>query len=144
MNQWQRWVLIVPLVGAAWYGSIACGLLLVNWLTHLCPAAELISGMCTAHWYRPSVAAVACFVSALAAVLIVLSCGWMAPYRKRVVVITTLVAGSIAAVAAGIEARACLAMLCAVVAGVLATMATWSRLGENRPVQHAFERTRRE
>lgn len=96
-----RWILILPAAVAAWYAALLTGLAMYLGVESFCPEDQMISGHCAAPWFSTATDALVAFGAALAAVLVMVSCTWMAPAHKRPVAIATFAAGAIVAVVLG-------------------------------------------
>jgi hypothetical protein len=62
-----RWILVPVTAFAVWAATLLIGIAGTSVLDSLCPADLMISGICTASWYRPATAALEVFCAALAA-----------------------------------------------------------------------------
>ena len=92
--QLGRW-LIVPLAAAGiWYAALLSGLVAVGVLDALCPAEQMISGLCTAPWHAPAVDALVAAYAAATAFGIVVVCGFLAPAHKFTVALSAFVCGA--------------------------------------------------
>jgi len=116
---YMRWLCLVPAALLAWYAALVIGLLAHSGLDRLCPPALMVSGWCTAGWYRSASDAVICFGAALSAVLVLLAAAWVAPSSKTQVIWVTLATGSSVAVWLGWSASAWRELTCALAAGLL-------------------------
>jgi hypothetical protein len=115
-----RWVLMIPAVVVAWFVALFLGMAMLGGLTRMCPADQMVSGMCTASWYDDAAAAVVALGAAMAAVFIMIACTLIAPAHKRVVAVVTFAGGTLVAVGMGIPSGEYAALVAAVVAGAVA------------------------
>ena len=104
MLQIIRWLLVLPAAGIAWFAALFVGVGLYEGVKSLCPADQMISGECFAPWFDSAFYAIVAFGAALAAILIMIGCTWVAPAYKRQVAIATFVVGTIVAATMGIPA----------------------------------------
>ena len=88
ISHFARWLLIVPLgIAGGWAGIIAA-IALHGISTRLCPSELLISGMCTAWWFRYAELMSFCLGAAFGAVLVVALPSLAAPrFHKRVAIV---------------------------------------------------------
>ena len=119
--QLLRWVLVVPAAFAGWVLALGVGLGLHAIAQRLCPPALVVSGMCTASWFRPVEQAISIGSAALAAVLIVSFAVLSAPSHKRRIAALAYLCGAVAAILMGVSAGAIVEAGAALVAG-LATL----------------------
>ena len=112
-----RWLLIIPTAVAAWYAALALGVSLYVGLDALCPAEQIISGLCVAPWHKAASAAVDCIGAGLAAALILLACTLLAPSHRQRVAIGTFIVGAVVAIFMGFSANAFGPLVTAIVAG---------------------------
>ena len=126
-NARLRWTLIVPTAWAAWCLVLAIGFGLSNLADALCPADQVVSGMCTAAWHERFMKANFCSCAALAAALILISCTLMAPHHRRVVSIIVFSAGTAFALWMTIAGGTYLEFASAAVASLLALCWLWRR-----------------
>jgi hypothetical protein len=125
MTRWLRWALLIPAVWASWSIALMTGYALLSFAESRCPAELMVSGLCTAHWFTYASRAASSVGAAMAAVLIVLSCTYVAPSHRRQVATTVFAVGAVAAVVMGVLAVAWTEAICAVAAGALVTL--WLR-----------------
>jgi len=79
-----RWLWIVPCAILVWYGMLLVGMGLYSLATRFCPADALLSGFCTASWFRPVERAIVVGSAGLTALAIVMVAAIGAPmYRLR-------------------------------------------------------------
>jgi hypothetical protein len=50
--RWVRWLLLIPGAWLAWSVALVSGIAVHSALESLCPPERVISGMCTATWFR--------------------------------------------------------------------------------------------
>jgi hypothetical protein len=117
MMRFVRWLLIIPTAVAAWYAALVSGISLHRGVDALCPADQVVSGLCVAPWYEAASATVICMGAGLAAVLILLACTLLAPSHRRRVAIATFIVGAVVAIVMGISANAFGPLVTAIVAG---------------------------
>jgi hypothetical protein len=132
-----RWILMIPAAVVAWYAALSLGLVILMGVDALCPAEQVISGLCVAPWYEAASGSVICMGAALAAVLIMLACTWLAPSYKPQVAIATFVVGAAVASLMGWSAGAFGPMVAAIIAGALALWILTRRLAAARDVVHS-------
>jgi hypothetical protein len=114
-----RWFLVVPISVAAWYFALVVGLVLLTIAHRLCPAEQVVSGMCVAPWFPVATRAAVSVGAALAAVLVMYACTFTAPTHRRLVAIVTFVAGAFVAVWMGGTTGEYYAIAGAIAAGAL-------------------------
>lgn len=93
-----RWLAVVPVAVLAWYGAFAAGLALRSGLAALCPAEDMISGLCFAWWYQVAHWVAVKLSVAASAFVVVVSAAATAPRYRLPVAWTAYLTG--AAVAA--------------------------------------------
>jgi hypothetical protein len=124
-----RWLLVIPGAVSAWYLTFVVGL-----FTHasaeqaLCPADELISGLCANRGVRITLNVIVHAFIALSAIAVELTAVAIAPSSRVATAWAAFSAGSIVAIALGIYAKAYLQSAVAVVAGLLTAIAMTRRL----------------
>lgn len=96
-----RWLLVVPAMLAGWYLALITGLLLHALAESFCPPMKVVSGVCTAAWFRSVEEILILLTAALAATLVVLLPTLACPGRKRAVAGITFVVGAVTAIAIG-------------------------------------------
>ncbi len=94
---WVRWLLVLPAALAAGAASVAIGIALYSAAEKLCPADQMVSGMCEAPWFRYADRAIICAAAGMAAASIVVSCTLIAPSHRKLVMWVTLLAGGVVA-----------------------------------------------
>jgi len=133
MMRLVRWILIVPAAVVAWYAAFLLGLVILAGIDALCPAKQAVSGLCVAPWYSAASTAVICVGAGLAAVLIMLTCTWLAPSNKQQVAILTFVVGAVVASLMGLSAGAFAPMVASIGAGALVLWGLTRRLAAAGP-----------
>ena len=73
--RWVRWLLVIPGAWLAWSVALVSGLAVHSALEALCPAEQVISGMCTATWFRYAERVTFCLGAGMAAALILIAFG---------------------------------------------------------------------
>ena len=126
-----RWVLMVPAAVVAWFVALFLGVALLGGLTRLCPANQMVSGMCTAPWYDGASEMAIAFGAAMAAAFSLIACTAIAPTHKRVSAIITFVGGVLVAVAMGLASGEYASLVAAVVTGAGVLWLLLRRLGES-------------
>jgi hypothetical protein len=82
-----RWLLVPLTAFAVWAGTLLLGLGGITLLDALCPEDLMVSGLCTASWYRPAMAALEMFCAGTAAVAFIMLPARVAPsYRVQVAI----------------------------------------------------------
>jgi hypothetical protein len=120
MSHTIRWILILPAAIAAWFAALFMGITMYRGVELLCPSDQMSSGHCFAPWFETVTDALIALGAALAAVLIMVSCTWLAPAHKREVAITTFVVGTSVAILMGNDSSKGFApMVAAIVAGAI-------------------------
>ncbi len=77
-----RWLWIVPCAILVWYAMLALGLALDSLATQFCPADALLSGFCTASWFRTVERAIMIGCAGLSALAIVVVSALIAPLHR--------------------------------------------------------------
>lgn len=121
-NLW-RWIGVLPAALAGWLLGLATGLFLYGRLASLCPADQMVSGLCGASWYPLASQAVVCFGAALAAFLVVLLPSLVAPSHRITVAWVAFVSGAILAAVLAWLAASPAELASALAAGLLAVWA---------------------
>jgi hypothetical protein len=120
--RWVRWLLLVPGAWLAWSVALVSGMAVHSALESLCPPEQVISGMCTATWFRYAERITICAGVGLAAALILLTSTLIAPSHRAIVIVATLCVGSAAALVMGVLASAYAELATALVVGGLTTV----------------------
>ena len=120
--RWVRWLLLVPSAWLAWSVALVSGVAVHSALESLCPPEQVISGMCTATWFRYAERITICAGAGLAAALILLTSTFVAPSHRAIVIVATLCIGSAAALVMGVLAAAYSELATALVVGGLTTV----------------------
>lgn len=94
---WLRWLAVIPAAVLGWYIALLTGIILLDGVTSLCPAEQMISDLCGASWFRYAELAVFCFSAALAAFLVITFAVLVAPSQRIVVAWSMFMTGSFAA-----------------------------------------------
>lgn len=89
-----RWFLVPVTAFAVWFGTLLIGITGSTLLDSLCPPDLMVSGLCTAAWHRPAMAALEMMCACIAAVGFIVLPAKMAPaYRPFVGVVCFVVGG---------------------------------------------------
>jgi hypothetical protein len=115
-----RWLAIGPAVLAVWWLTILVGIGLLDVAIRYCPAEELVSGMCTASWYRYVEGAVIAGCAGFAAALIVAASAVMAPSHRLPVASVVLAGGIVIALYMALTTQEWSSFAAAVLAGAIA------------------------
>jgi hypothetical protein len=121
MVRWLRWLLVIPGAIGAWYAALVAGITVHSALEALCPPEQIISGMCTAPWFRYAERVAFSAGAGFAAALILVTTTLIAPSHRTNVAVITLAAGLLIALVMGILASAYAEFVTAVVIGGLTT-----------------------
>jgi hypothetical protein len=89
--RWGRWLLVPVAAAGIWYVALLSGLVAVGVLDALCPADEMVSGLCTAPWHATAVDVLIVAYAAVTAFGIVVVCGFLAPAHKLTVALIAFV-----------------------------------------------------
>lgn len=135
-----RWILILPAAIAAWYTALFVGIALYQGIEALCPPDQVESGHCFAPWFLTTSNALIVFGAALAAVLVMLVCTWIAPAHKRQVAIATFALGTLVAIGMGWD-LAFAPTLGAIVAGAVVLTILLRRYASFSRPNKSLERT---
>ena len=128
-----RWLLVGPAAVAAWYFVFVVGIFTHGFLEEaLCPAGEMISGMCTNPRVQVILKVLVHAFVALSAAAVLSTAAAVAPSYRNETAWITFVAGSLVAVAFGIGARAYTEAVAAVASGLLCAMAISRHLRDSR------------
>jgi hypothetical protein len=122
MNKTLRWVLLPVACIAAWYVAFFVGLVLLSVAESFCPSDQMVSGLCTAPWFRTVQAGIVCFSTALSAALVVTAAFVTAPAARVLVAWLALGLGSIVALYFAVATSAWALFASAVAAGLLAVV----------------------
>ena len=115
--RYVRWAAVLPAALVAWHFALLLGVAALSFLESLCPPELVISEMCTASWFQTAEKIVFWLAAALAAGLIVVSVGVVAPAKKVGAASTSLAIGSAMAHWLAVETHAWGEFVSAVVAG---------------------------
>ncbi len=114
-----RWLWIVPTAILVWYGVLALSQGLYTLAIGFCPAEQLLSGFCTADWFRPWERGIVVGCAGLAGFAIVLATALVAPdYRLRAAVVM-FGAGALLATSMAWQTNAFAEFVASLVGGVL-------------------------
>ena len=116
-----RWLLVPVAALGAWGASILIGATLLDLVTRLCPAEQMVSGLCTAPWWPYAERTVFCVSAAIAAALVVAATTLTAPSHRRIIAIVVFLAGLAFAVFFAVAAGAYLELVAAAASGGLTT-----------------------
>lgn len=82
-----RWLLTLPSAALGWMAMFAAGFSMLALLQRLCPPELVVSGMCTASWYRSAETGAFALSAALGAALFIALPSLVAPaHRPRVAI----------------------------------------------------------
>jgi hypothetical protein len=138
-----RWLLIFPTAIVAWSAAFFVGIVILDEIKWLCFSDQIVSGLCVAPWFGIVEFTTIAFGAALAAVLILVGCVWLAPERKREVAIATFIVGAFVAILMGIGSAITLVpMMAAVIAGGIVLAIMLRRFPPFSPPDTSLERTR--
>lgn len=112
-----RWVLVPVAAAGIWYAALLSGLVAVGVLDAFCPAAEMISGLCTAPWHATAVDVLVVAYAAATAFGIVVVCGFLAPAKKFTVALIAFMCGAVFAAFAASEGTMWTPFIAAAVGG---------------------------
>ena len=125
-----RWLLVPVTAFAVWAGTLLLGIAGSSLLDSLCPPDQMVSGVCTASWHRPAMAALEMLCAAIAAGGFIALPAAVAPaYRVRVGAACFVVGGVLTielAIAGALWAPAAVASI----AGILTL---WAVISRSRP-----------
>lgn len=114
-----RWVLVIPAAFAGWYVALFMGIFLYPVADLFCPPELLISGVCTATWYKPVIDGLVVFGASLSAVLAIFFSFMIAPSKKVLVAKAILLGGVGMALYAAIITSAWFAFIGAITCGLI-------------------------
>jgi hypothetical protein len=137
-----RWILLLPAAVAAWYVALLLGIALHIGLDAICPPDQMVSGSCVAPWHWAASQVVVCIGAALAAVLIVVTCTFVAPSHKRIVAVITFTGGTLVAIVMVLDTDAYAAFASAIVAGLATLLLVLQRIPSFSLPDNSLERTR--
>jgi hypothetical protein len=80
-----RWILLPIVCIAAWVAALFAGIVAHSVAELVCPADQMVSGMCVAPWFETLDAWLVRFFSTFAAALIIVSCYFTAPAARVLV-----------------------------------------------------------
>ena len=115
--RYVRWAAVLPAALVAWHFALFLGVAALSFLESFCPPELVISGMCTASWFPTAEKIVFWLAAALAAGLIVVSVGVVAPAKKVWAAYASLLFGSAIALWLAVETHAWGEFVSAVLAG---------------------------
>lgn len=125
-----RWLLVPVTAFGVWGGTLLLGIAASSLLDSFCPPDLMVSGICTASWHRPAMAALEMMCAAIAAVGFIALPAAVAPaYRVRVGVVCFVVGGVLTielAIAGALWAPAA-------VAAIAGIMTLWAAISRSRP-----------
>lgn len=114
-----RWILIPVACITAWYAAFVIGLLILNMAEAFCPKDQMVSGICTAPWWRVVEKSIFCFSAALSAIFVLLSGFFVAPTARNGVAWLVFVLGSMLALWLAVDIGSMwLECVCAIAAGL--------------------------
>ena len=115
-----RWLMLLPSAYAAWWIVLIVGILYVSFLDWLCPPELILSGFCTASWYKPAFDAGVIVGAGLGAGLILLTTILVAPSHRRLVAAIAFGIGSAVALYGAYKTDLWVAGAAAISVGLLA------------------------
>jgi uncharacterized protein involved in cysteine biosynthesis len=115
-----RWILLPIVCIAAWIAALFAGIVADSVAKFLCPAEQIVSGMCVAPWFETLDAWLGRFFSAFAAALIIISCYYTAPAARTVVAWVVFAVGAVYALWIAVVSWAWAEFIAAGVGGVAA------------------------
>jgi hypothetical protein len=142
MARLVRWLLVLPASVAAWYLALVVGIGLHLALDSLCPPEQTVSGLCIAPWHAPASQTLMAFGAGLAALLVMLTCTFLAPTHRRQVAIATFIVGALVASIMGLSASALGPMVAAILVGAVTLTVILRRLPSLALPNNSLERTR--
>ncbi len=92
-----RWLLIVPACIFVWYFAFVLSLFAYDFAGSFCHEEKIISGFCTAAWFRATESILIVLFSGLSAALVVFIAYLVAPSHKNKIAVSALVIGAIVA-----------------------------------------------
>ena len=122
-----RWSAIVPAVLAVWWLTMLLGFGLLEVAIRFCPTEQLVSGVCMAPWYQYVEAAVIAGCAGIAAASIIAVSVLLAPSHRLIVASVVLTGGAVVAAYMGATTEMWSSLGSAMVAGVIAWYAIFSR-----------------
>jgi hypothetical protein len=122
-----RWLLVPVAAFAVWAVVLMLGIGGSSLLDSLCPPDLMISGVCTAPWHRPAMAALEMACAALAAIGFVVLPAKLAPAYRAHVAVVCFVVGGLLSIDLAIAGDLWAPVVVAAVAGALALRRTISR-----------------
>jgi len=90
-----RWLLVPLTALAVWVGTLLIGIGASSLLDSLCPPELMVSGLCTAPWHRPAMAAVEMICAGIAAAGFIALPVRVAPAYRTQVAVACFVAGGL-------------------------------------------------
>ena len=90
-----RWLLVPLTALAVWVGTLLIGIGASGLLDSLCPPELMVSGLCTAPWHRPAMAAVEMICAGIAAAGFIALPVRVAPAYRTQVAVACFVAGGL-------------------------------------------------
>ena len=123
-----RWI-VVPLTAfAVWVGTLVVGISGVTVLDSLCPPELMVSGLCTASWHPPALAALEMFCAGIAAIGFVVLPAKVAPAHRARVAVVCFVVGGVLTSGLAVAAALWWPSAVAAIAGIIALRITTKRL----------------
>ena len=119
--RWVRWLLLIPGAWLAWSVALVCRIAVHSALESLCPPEQVISGMCTATWFRYAERITIWAGAGLAAALDLHADSDRGRDDHAIVIVPTLCTGSIAALVMGVLSAAYAELASALAVGGLTT-----------------------
>src|SRR5712691_9696202 len=92
-----RWILVPVVCVAVWFVAFFLGLFILRYAASFCPKDQMVSGICTAPWWRPVEKIIFYFSIGLSAILVVTAGFFVAPAARAVVAWLVFGIGSIVA-----------------------------------------------
>jgi hypothetical protein len=128
-----RWLLVIPAGWAGWIVAALATMAADGLVPRLCPADEVVSGVCVAPWAPYAEKAIIAGGAGLAGALVVLFAALMAPAHRGAVAVLAFGAGLVAALYMAVMADAYAELAAAVGAGLLVVWWVRRRRGARSP-----------
>lgn len=125
-----RWLLVPVTAFAVWAGTLLLGIAGSSLLDSFCPSDLMVSGICTASWHRPAMAALEMMCAAVAAVGFIALPAAVAPAYRLQVAVVCFVVGGVLTMALAITGAL---WAPAAVAAIAAMITLWAVISRSRP-----------
>jgi len=122
-----RWLLVPLTALAVWVGTLLIGIGASGLLDSLCPPELMVSGLCTAPWHRPAMAAVEMICAGIAAAGFIALPVRVAPAYRPQVAVACFVAGGLFTIQLAIAGAMWAPAVVAATVGVIVLGRTISR-----------------